>query len=221
MAKLKAVIFDMDGVIIDSEPIHYQVNQLLYKELGIKVSDEEYSTFIGVSNSDHWTILKKKYNLSDSIEELVMRQNEGNISHLQDSDEKAIPGILELLKELEENNIKIALASSSGMKYIEAVLDKFGIDAYFSVKVSGEEMDKGKPNPDIFLEAAKRLELNPEDCLVIEDSENGVKAAKKAGMRCIGHINPNSGNQDLSLADERVDSIEKLNFNVLEKIMFV
>lgn len=219
MGNLKAAIFDMDGVIIDSEPIHYQVNQEIYKELGIEIDDQEYNTFIGLSNTDNWTILKEKYNLQDSIEELVARQNNKNIGHLENSNQQAIAGIKHLLEELEREDIKIALASSSSYKYIKAVLSKFGISDYFSIKVSGEDMDRGKPHPDIFLETARRLGVDAQDCMVIEDSKNGVKAAKGAGMKCIGFINPNSGNQDLSLADDKVDSIDTLSVSSLKKLM--
>ncbi|MFW5982228.1 MAG: HAD family hydrolase, partial [Halanaerobiaceae bacterium] len=216
MDNLKAVIFDMDGVIIDSEPIHYKVNQDLYRKLEIEVSDDEYSNFIGVSNRDHWNILKDKYGLKNTTEDLVKRQIDSNIQHLDKSDEEAIPGIIDLLEELRINNVKIALASSSAMRYIETVLEKFQIKDYFSVKVSGEDMDRGKPHPDIFLETARQLGLKPKDCLVIEDSENGVKAAKSAGMKCVAYINPNSGNQDLSLANIKVDSIKKLTIKELD-----
>jgi len=84
--------------------------------------------------------------------------------------------------------------------------------------VSGESVDRGKPYPDIFLEAADKLEVDTANCVVIEDSKNGVKAAKSAGMKCIGFINPNSGNQDLSLADSLVDSMKKVTVNMLEAL---
>ncbi len=218
MSKLQAVIFDMDGVIIDSEPIHYKVNQKLYEELEIEVSKEEYNNFIGISNTDHWNHLKEKYNLTDSIEDLIDKQNNQNVKHLQGSDEEPILGIVQLLEDLEINNIKIGLASSSSLRYIKAVTEKFAIDDYFSIMVSGENMDRGKPHPDIFLEAADRLGVDTANCVVIEDSEHGVQAAKSAGMKCIGFINPNSGNQDLSLADSLVDSMKKVTVNMLEAL---
>ncbi|MFP4015777.1 MAG: HAD family hydrolase [Halanaerobiales bacterium] len=216
MERLEAVIFDMDGVIIDSEPVHYQVNKKLYDELEIEVTDDEYSNFIGVSNLDHWNYLKEKYNIAESVEELIGKQTSQNIKHLQGSSEEPIIGVVQLLEDLERENISIGLASSSSLRYIKAVLEKFGIDDYFSVMVSGENMDRGKPHPDIFQEAARKLEVDPENCVVIEDSRNGVMAAKKAQMKCVGFLNVNSGNQDLSLADKLVDSMKKVTVDMLK-----
>ncbi len=216
MSKLEAVIFDMDGVIIDSEPIHYKVNQKLYDELEIEVSEEEYNNFVGISNSDHWKYLKEKYKLNESIEELIANQNNQNLEHLEGSDEEPILGIVQILEELKIENIIIALASSSSLRYIKAVTEKFAIDDYFSLMVSGESVDRGKPYPDIFLEAADKLEVDTANCVVIEDSKNGVKAAKSAGMKCIGFVNLNSGNQDLSLADTLVDSMKKVTIGMLK-----
>lgn len=216
MNKLEAVIFDMDGVIIDSEPIHYKVNQKLYDELEIEVSKEEYNNFVGISNSDHWKHLKEKYNLTESIEELIANQNNQNLEHLEGSDEEPILGIVQILEELKIENIIIALASSSSLRYIKAVTEKFAIDDYFSLMVSGESVDRGKPYPDIFLETADKLEVDTANCVVIEDSKNGVKAAKSAGMKCIGFVNPNSGNQDLSFADTLVDSMKKVTIGMLK-----
>ncbi|MFW6022412.1 MAG: HAD family hydrolase [Halanaerobiaceae bacterium] len=218
MSELKAVIFDMDGVIIDSEPIHYEVNKKLYDELEIEIKDEEYRKFIGVSNSDHWGYLKEKHKLVESIEELVARQNSRNIGHLNNSTEEPILGVVQLIEELERQNIKIGLASSSDMRYIKAVIEKFGIDDYFQTMTSGEDMERGKPHPDIFQETASKLDEDSENCVVIEDSENGVKAALNANMKCIGYINPNSHNQDLSLAHITVDSIEKITIQMLRDL---
>ncbi|MFP4661585.1 MAG: HAD family hydrolase [Halanaerobiales bacterium] len=218
MKKLEAVIFDMDGVIIDSEPIHYQVNKELYDELEIEVTDDEYNNFIGVSNLDHWNYLKERYNIAESVEELIARQTNQNIEHLQGFSEEPIIGVMQLLEDLELENIRIGLASSSSLRYIKSVLEKFGIDDYFSVMVSGEDVERGKPHPDIFQETARKLKVDPENCVVIEDSQNGVRAAKEAQMKCVGFLNENSGNQDLSLADKLVDSMKKVTVDMLKKL---
>lgn len=215
MSKLRAVIFDMDGVIIDSEPIHYEVNKDLYNDLEIEVSEEEYETFIGVSNKDVWSKLKKKHGLEETVDELVGRLQSKNIKHLQNSDEKPITGLLPLLELLKKEGITIGLASSSPRRYIEAVLEKFDIEDYFNEMVSGANMERGKPYPDIFIKITNKMNLKPEECVVIEDSEKGVLAAKTAGLKCIGYLNPSSGNQDLSKADITVDSLEEITFKML------
>lgn len=219
MAELKAVIFDMDGVIIDSEPIHYKLNMKLYNKLGFEISAEEYNNFVGVSNKDHWIILKEKYNISKSVEELIELQNTTLIEEVHTLEIEPIPGVRELLVELKNENIKTALASSSSLSYIYAVLEKFALTDYFPVVISGENLEKSKPHPGIFLKTAEKLNTAPGDCVVIEDSRHGISAARKAGMKCIAFFNPNSGNQDLSMAGIIVNSIEEIDTKLLKKLV--
>lgn len=124
------------------------------------------------------------------------------------TDEKLIDGVLFLLEGLKEAGFPIALASSASKENIQAVLKLFYIENFFQVIVSGNQVEKPKPSPDIFIYAASLLKVNPSDCIVIEDSNNGVKAAKTAGMRCIAFKNPNTGVQDLSIADTIVDNFD-------------
>lgn len=215
----KAVIFDMDGVIIDSEPAHYEVNKIIFNNLNITVSDSEYSKFIGVSNPVMWKVLKERHGLQQSVEELVINQTNANLDYIRNSNEKPIPGVISLLKEIKSYGLSIGLASSSPLEGINLVLDKFDIRNYFSSVISGENLKRGKPYPDIFLDTAKSMEVNPSECIVIEDSKHGVRAAKAAGMKCIGFRNANSGNQDLSIADLIVDSLEELNLSILRNLL--
>jgi HAD superfamily hydrolase (TIGR01509 family) len=198
---MKAVIFDMDGVIIDSEPFHLEVNRKIFRQLGISVTTEEYDTYIGVSNTNMWTAIKSRHGLVQPVKELVDMQVTGNIGYMKKERIYPVVGVVDFIKELDSMNIKIALASSSPYSVIDIVLDTFGIKKFFNAIVSGEDFIKGKPAPDIFLKAAKLLSIKPEDCVVIEDSSCGVSAAKAAGMTCYALRNPNSGNQDLSPAD--------------------
>lgn len=215
---LEAVIWDMDGVIIDSEPAHYEVNKSVFKKLGLNISDQEYNTYIGVSNPEMWSIIKGKHKLGHSVPELVKIQLEGNLEYLRQSNEQPIPGVTHLLESLKRENIAIGLASSSPFEFIALVLKKFNIKEYFQVIISGEEIANGKPAPDIFIAAANELKAAPQKCIVIEDSKNGVKAAKSAGMKCIGFQNKNSGDQDLSEADLIVCSLEGLDITILKNL---
>ncbi|OGS46122.1 MAG: phosphatase [Elusimicrobia bacterium RIFOXYD2_FULL_34_15] len=215
---MKAVIFDMDGVIIDSEPTHLRVNRNIFKRLSLKISNTEYKNFIGSTNTAMWTFFKKKYGLQQAIPELVKTQVDETIEDLKHSNEKPIPGIVNLLKNLKRNNILIGLASSSPLENIELVLKIFKIKKYFNAIVSGENLKRSKPAPDIFLNAAKVLKVKPEECIVIEDSEKGVRAAKSAGMKCIGYKNKNSGNQNLSKADLIIKNFRKINIDDLAKL---
>ncbi len=215
---LKAVIFDMDGVIIDSEPFHLEVNREIFRELNIPFIMEEYENYIGVSNDEMWADIKMKNNLSLPVSYLKELQVRKDMEYLLSAEEKPIPGVLELLKELRLNGLAVALASSSSLKYIGIVLEKFRIRDFFDAVVSGENMRKGKPAPDIFLHTAKLLDVGPTSCLVIEDSRNGVAAAKAAGMKCIGFQNPSSGAQDVSAADFITGSLAQINLELIESL---
>ncbi|EKQ57003.1 MULTISPECIES: HAD family phosphatase [unclassified Clostridium] len=207
---MKAVIFDMDGVIIDSEPIHFEVDMQTLKDLGCNISFEELEKYVGTTNEYMITDLKRKYNINQSVDEIIQYKVEMTKKKVIESDLKPIEGIYELLLHLKRNNIPIAIASSSPRSFIEVVISKFEIKDYFNYIISGEEVLNGKPAPDIYFKAAKKLKVSPENCIVIEDSRNGVLAAKAAGMKCIGFKNVNSGNQDLSKADIIVKSISEI-----------
>lgn len=211
---LKCVIFDMDGVIIDSEPIHLQIAVDYCRELGLLLTDEEFNSFVGTSDREMFTILKKKYGLEESLETMVETFSEHCREHVRlDRELEAISGVEELIHELQNKNILLAVASSSARKSIETVLNKFNLAQYFSLIVSGAELEQSKPAPDIFLRTAALLGVNPVECVVIEDSANGVRGAKAAGMKCIGYRNPNSGLQDLSPADMLIKSFNEINFS--------
>lgn len=212
---MKAVIFDMDGVIIDSEPIHFEVDMQTMEKLGVNISKDELNKYVGTTNEYMLTELINKYKIEKSIDEITEYKINLTINKIKDAKIDAIDGIRELLVELKNNNINTAIGSSSTRDLIDAVIEKFKLKSYFDYIVSGDEVKEGKPKPDIYLEASKRLNIEPSECIVIEDSKNGVLAAKNAGMKCIGFKNENSGNQDLSRADIIVDSIKDINIERL------
>ncbi len=209
---IKAFIFDMDGVIIDSEPLHFQTDKMVMRDLGHDIADDELTGFVGVTNPDMWAELIKRYKLDSTVEELLERQSKYKTELFGQDELQAISGIAELIDDLKSRGIYVGLASSSSREFIEMVLKGLHIYHNFDVVISGEEVANSKPAPDIFLKAAEALKVAPADCLVLEDSGNGVKAAKAAGMKCIAFKNPNSGNQDLALADITVDTLEELNY---------
>ena len=200
---LRAVLFDMDGVLVDSEPVHFAANYKMMKEnFGIELIYEDYRKYIGSTVEKIWKFFRKKYNLTMYTWEELMNMAEDILAEMiEDKGYPEIPGVVTLIKELKEKGYLLAVASSSPMASIKRNLDSMGITQYFDTIVSGMEIENPKPNPDIFLKAAENLSVNSNECIVIEDSHNGVKAAKAAKMSCLGFINPNSGNQDLSVAD--------------------
>ncbi|MFY9426234.1 MAG: HAD family phosphatase [Caldicoprobacterales bacterium] len=213
--KIRAFIFDMDGVIIDSEPLHFESDKMVMREFGVELTDEELNRYVGVANPQMWIELKDKYSIDLSVDELIEMQHMNKLKLLEDNQLETIRGIDELITDLQRKGIAVALASSSNMEFIQLVLKKLGITECFQVIVSGDDVEKGKPEPDIFLKAAELLKVRPQDCIVLEDSAHGVNAAKRAGMKCIGFINPNSGNQDLSKADKIVSTLEGLEYDCL------
>ena len=213
---MKAVIFDMDGVIIDSEPIHFGVDMQTMREFGVNISKDELNKYVGTTNEYMLNDLINKYKIQKSIKEILEYKMELTIRRIKETKINAISGIPELLISLKHNNIKTAIGSSSPKELIITVIEKFQLGKYFDCIVSGDEVKEGKPKPDIYLEVSKRIGVNPEECIVIEDSRNGVLAAKNAGMKCFGFRNVNSGNQDLSKADIIVDSIRNIDIEIIK-----
>jgi HAD superfamily hydrolase (TIGR01509 family) len=208
---INAIIFDLDGVLIDSEPLHCKADTQLLGELGTDPPANYFDRFAGWKDATMWEAIKTDYHITKSIDEIMTMQIPIKLNLLQEDDFKAIPGIVELLEDIKAVHIPIAIASSSPKIFIEAVVEKIGIRQYFSILLSGEEIERSKPEPDIFFKAALLLNVNPAECLVVEDSKSGTIAAKKAGMKCIGYQNFNSGNQDLSNADFIVNDIREID----------
>lgn len=207
----------MDGVIIDSEPIYFQIQKKVFDKLGFYVSDEEYNTFIGLGVRTMWERLKSFRILSQSIEELIKLNNKMILDFFKEYQEiQTIPYFRKFLNSVLKEGMKVAVASSTSKATIKVILEKLNLLKPFDVIISGEEVKNGKPAPDIFLETARRLKLPSESCIVIEDSANGVIAAKNAKMKCIGFSNPNSGSQNLSKADRVIKCFSEINISDLK-----
>ena len=207
----KAFIFDMDGVMVDTEPIYFAANQQLFNQLGFSVSHESYARFVGQDAFRMWSILKEEQQLDHPIEDLVHMEKDAMYRGLLNTDIPRMSGLGELLASLQSNGTRLALASSSAHQIINVILEKTDTGDYFDAVVSGMDVQNGKPAPDIFLLAAEKLGMDPAECVVIEDSANGVRGAIAAGMHCIGFRNPNSGNQDLSPAHRIIDHLSELD----------
>ncbi len=158
------------------------------------------------------------YCLKESVKELIEERRKIFYSLLNKEEIKLMPGLINLLNILKKNNKKIAIASSSEKEYIEYILNKFNIKEFFEVIISGYEIEKGKPEPDIFLKASEKLKVSPNECLVIEDSRNGVLAAKRAGMKCIAIPNSITKNQDFSLANKVLNSLNEITIELIESL---
>jgi|TARA_B100001971_G_scaffold9107_1_gene7477 beta-phosphoglucomutase family hydrolase len=206
---VKAVIFDMDGVIIDSEGLDMEVKQALLKEFKLKISKKKIIEKTGETARDFFAYVNKLNNTNFDVEMLIERKMSLQRKIFRDK-LRLFPYVKEFLRELKKNKVKIALASSSRMEKIEFVLNLLRLRGKFDVIVSADDVKKGKPNPEIFLKAAKRLRIKPKDCVVIEDSVHGVRAAKGAGMHCIGITNTFSRDK-LKEADLVVESLREVS----------
>jgi PPK2 family polyphosphate:nucleotide phosphotransferase len=207
---LKALIFDLDGVIVDSEPLHFRSDILTFRDYGMSPAEGELERYVGTACPEMWAELIKAHGIPDTTEGVLARQNAYKVELLEKTRLQAIPGALELLEEARLAGLKTAVASSSPRYFIAAVLQNLGIMGQFDAIVSGEEVAQSKPAPDVFLKAAEMLGVSPADCLVVEDSAHGLRAAKAAGMRCVGFVNPNSGAQALDGADAVVTGLGQI-----------
>ncbi|MBK6282582.1 MAG: HAD family phosphatase [Draconibacterium sp.] len=211
MIKIKAVIFDMDGVLVDSEPFHIQNEKMMFKKLGLDISDEEHAGYMGAATDVMWEQIIRNKKLKLDISETTALTIKESLPFLRSLPEiEPMPGLTDLLEKLNENQIPMAVASSSDPETIEIMLTKSGLKKYFKYAVSSVEAGKSKPEPDVFLYAAKLMNVSPENCLVIEDSKNGIKAAKAAKMLCIAYSGASSGEQDQSQADMHCSHFLKL-----------
>lgn len=211
LTQFRAFIFDMDGVLLDSETFYKELEQGLFHSVGVHISKEEHISYQGSSNPVMWGLIKEKHGLPHPVDELVRITEEKVINFFS-----SLPGIqpmeevVALLESLREKGIKLALASSSTINVIRIVLKKTGLEPYFEVIADSTEAGAGKPDPAIFLLAQKKLGVPKENCIIIEDSTNGIKAALAAGISCIAYNGPGSEHQDQSSAHWRISSFGEI-----------
>lgn len=197
---LKAVLFDMDGVLIDSEPEYKRVEYKLCRDLGFVLSEEDKKRFVGCGAIITWTIFKEKYGFPQEPAEIVEMEGRVMADYYMNGELVPIGIMVDLLKQCSRRGLTIAVATSSAKKSAEAVIERIGIKGYVDAVVSGEMAKNPKPAPDVFLLTAELLGVLPEECVVIEDSKNGIASAKEAGIKALG-FKTRENEQDLSGAD--------------------
>ncbi len=213
---IKAVIFDMDGVIIDSEPIHTELTLNVLKDVGVTPDESEIYEFIGVRNEEMWATLIERHNINESIEQLMDRLKAYKMERFLSSNLEPMNGVVDLLRTVKRKGLKIALATSSPRYFAKYILKAVKVAVFFDELVTADEITNGKPDPEIYIKAAEALGVLPGECIAIEDAYFGILAAKSAGMKCIGLKNPNSGNQDTSMADYVVSSLRDINIDIID-----
>ena len=204
------IIFDMDGVLLDSEPMHQEIIYETFQLEGIPFDKAYIQTLTGMSAFPMWEKVKHDAQRSESVEELIKFHRDYFFKRLPEVKVPLVPHVKDVLENFKNEGKHLSLASSSGRKLIDIFTQQTNIAHYFEVIMSGDDVQYSKPNPEIFLKVAQWYGLPATQFTVIEDSTNGVKAAKSAGMQCVGFQNPLSGGQDLSQADSVIHSMQEL-----------
>ncbi|MBT6440208.1 MAG: HAD-IA family hydrolase [Flavobacteriales bacterium] len=214
---LNAVLFDMDGVIVDTEPLHHKAYYQLFDSVGIDVSDELYQSCTGQSTINVCKKIKEHFGIKLPAKELA-ETKQANFKHLfaNDNSLQLLDGVLELIQDYHKNGLTLILASSASHNTINNVFSRFDLDQYFKAKISGSDFEKSKPHPAIFLKAAELAKQPIENCMVIEDSTNGIQAAKAANIYCVGFKSPHSKNQDYSEANKVISTFSQINYNKIK-----
>ncbi|WP_121750443.1 HAD family phosphatase [Streptomyces sp. E2N166] len=180
-----SVIFDLDGTLVDSEPNYYEAGRQTLAEHGVPdFTWTDHEGYVGISTQETVADWKRRYGLRAPVEELLAVKNRHYLE-LARTSARVYPEMRKFVELLAGERVPLAVASGSSPEAIEAILTRTGLDAHLRTVVSADEVARGKPAPDVFLEAARRLGTDPADCVVLEDAAPGAAAAHAAGMRCI------------------------------------
>lgn len=216
---IQTVIFDMDGVIVDTEPVHHYAYFKHFEELDIDVNEAMFTSFMGNSTRNTFQKLKALFDIDQEVEDLIQRKrNLFNDAFDSKQDLFLLEGVEKLIKDLHQNGIELIVASSASKVTIDRVFKRFKLHPYFSHIVSGEDFPKSKPDPAIFEFAADLSRGTKKNCIVIEDSTNGVIAANAAGIYCVGYNSINSKFQDLTTANLVIQHFDELSFDKIKDI---
>ena len=212
---MKAVLFDIDSVFADCEPMRFQAAETLMKRLNIASPDRYVEQFALVTNQAMWKAIFEEFEVDADMDEILNAQLSLQLKFLKKSELFGVEGLPALLQELNRNDILICITSSFPAIFLKEALKKIKLERYVTSWLSIESVDKNKPEPDVFLKAAEILGADASGCVVISDTKNGVIAAKRAGMKCFGFKNPNledpnTVDRDVSKAAAVGDSLEAI-----------
>ncbi|MFN0074486.1 MAG: HAD family hydrolase [Chloroflexota bacterium] len=208
------MIFDMDGVLVDTEPLHLRALNEVLAQAGCHLSEKENEQLLGTTFQATWEYLLKRFDLAEHVDRFAPEYDAAVLTFLSEPLSPA-PGAKELLNTLTSRAVPLALASSAKREWIHTTLTSLGIRELFPIAVSGQDVNRGKPEPDIFLLAARQLGVDAVRCLVIEDSPNGITAGRRAGMDVLAVRTPGTAHLALEEATWIVSSLEEVNLETL------
>ncbi len=218
---IKGIIFDMDGVLINSEDLYKEYEYNFFKNLAKDADEDFINSFRGTATRHLVKAMVEKHNIqtipADKI--LEMLDNGGRTIYEQHPKLALCNGVLDWLKYFQSNGYKMVIASSNFKDNINYIVERFGLENYFEGFIGGDEVKNTKPDPEIFLKAADMLGLKPEECLVIEDSTNGLKAANSAGCKSIGYLSEGTNTQDLTCANLVFDKFGEEKIEMLTRFL--
>lgn len=209
LSMIKAVIFDMDGVVVESTGQDFSAWKKTFKEQGRRLTYDQYLSFLGKKGEE---IVQQNINpriTKDEAAKIVKRKEQILLEDIRKNGIKPIKGAKQTIQFLRQNNFKIGLGTSAPIAKADVILESLGIKNLFDTYVVAEEVKRGKPHPEIYLKVAKKLNLNSKECLVIEDAPAGIAAAKNAGMKCIA-ITTTHKREDLLKADKIISLFKEL-----------
>ena len=207
----KAVIFDMDGVIFDTERVYLEIWQSVFEKYGYKMTKELYITVMGTGRKNVIKTFLENFGDDLPIEKMYEEKDNQLFYIIENQGIPLKKGVKELFSMLKEKNYKIALATSAKRDRVEKQIKDKWLKESFDAIVCGDDVEKGKPSPDIFLKAAKEIDVEPENCFVVEDSPAGIRAAFSGGMKGI-HV------EDLKVADKDILRYCQKNFKNLQEV---
>lgn len=217
MPEVEAVIWDMDGVLADTAPHHLRAWQEIFGKRGISFTEEDFKRGFGIRNDAIIRNILGEQVTKDEIE-TVAQEKEKAFRRIIGQNINPLPGALKLLQALDEHGVRMAIASSTTMENIRLIIGSLGIENCFKAVVTGHDVTEGKPSPQVFLLTAKRLGVEPKNCIVVEDAVAGVVAAKSAGMYCVAVTNTHP-EEKLKEADLIVDTLEAVSIKAILKLI--
>lgn len=206
--KIKAVIFDQDGVLIDSEPIHFLALSKFFKEHNEHYDINIHESYFGYSGHNFFTQMREKHGVSLSLE--YMKTKSRLYIHEFENQIQLMPEVHSSLKEISDLVPHVGLATGTYRELTNRNLNRLQLENYFKKTVCGDEVINGKPHPEIYLKVADKLEIAPKECLVIEDSPAGIEAAKNAGMSVISYLSQHNHKADLRKADHQIKNLKEI-----------